>query len=103
MCCLGAIIGLELIVRTGNAQHLHCRSPVRHSDFPHPHRLTSKNNRSIHRQNLIQTAISGATFFGCQLPDSPIGIPVVMGRPDLMFSHADRCFSGDMHRRHHSL
>ena len=41
--------------------------------------------RSVHRQNLIQTSISGATFSAANCLILPIGIPVVMGRPELMF------------------
>lgn len=84
MSVLGAIIGLELIVRTGVAPNtsivgalfaiILSRIPI--SFF--------KKYRSIHSQNLIQTAISGATFSAANCLILPIGIPVIMGRGDLM-------------------
>ena len=43
-----------------------------------------KKFRSIHRQNLLQTSISAATFSAANCMILPIGIPVIMGRTDLM-------------------
>lgn len=85
MCCLGAIIGLELIVRTGvtpNTSIVGALFAILISRIPV---AFLKKYRSIHRQNLIQTAISGATFSAANCLLLPIGIPVVMGRPDLIF------------------
>lgn len=85
MCCLGAIIGLELIVRTGvtpNTSIVGALFAILISRIPI---AFLKKYRSIHRQNLIQTAISGATFSAANCLLLPIGIPIVMGRPDLMF------------------
>lgn len=85
MCCLGAIIGLELIVRTGvtpNTSIVGALFAILISRLPI---AFLKKYRSIHRQNLIQTAISGATFSAANCLLLPIGIPVVMGRPDLVF------------------
>lgn len=84
MSVLGAIIGLELIVRTGVAPNtsivgalfaiIISRIPIKFL----------QKYRSIHCQNLIQTSISGATFSAANSLLLPIGIPVIMGRPDLM-------------------
>ncbi|MFU0832443.1 MAG: OPT family oligopeptide transporter [Oscillospiraceae bacterium] len=85
MCCLGAIIGLELIVRTGvtpNTSIVGALFTILISRIPISF---LKKYRSVHRQNLIQTAISGATFSAANCLLLPIGIPVVMGRPDLIF------------------
>lgn len=85
MCCLGAIIGLELIVRTGvtpNTSIVGALFAILISRIPV---AFLKKYRSVHRQNLIQTAISGATFSAANCLLLPIGIPVVMGRPDLIF------------------
>jgi uncharacterized oligopeptide transporter (OPT) family protein len=41
--------------------------------------------RSVHRQNLQQTAISGATFGAANALLLPIGIPWALGRPDLVW------------------
>lgn len=84
MCCLGAIIGLELIMRTGvtpNTSIIGALFAILISRLPI---MFFKKYRSIHHQNLIQTAISGATFSAANTLILPIGIPVVMGRPDLM-------------------
>ncbi|MBS6643351.1 MAG: OPT/YSL family transporter [Clostridiaceae bacterium] len=85
MCALGAIIGLELIVRTGvtpNTSIVGALFAILISRIP----ITIlKKYRSVHRQNLIQTAISGATFSAANCLILPIGIPVVMGKPELMF------------------
>jgi len=40
--------------------------------------------RSIHRQNLVQTSISAATFGAANSLLVPIGIPVLLGRGDLV-------------------
>ena len=44
-----------------------------------------KKYQSIHCQNLIQTSISGATFSAANCFLLPIGVPVIMGRMDLMY------------------
>ncbi len=85
MCALGAIIGLELIVRTGvtpNTSIVGALFAILISRIPV---ALLKKYRSVHRQNLIQTAISGATFSAANCLILPIGIPVVMGKPELMF------------------
>lgn len=85
MCCLGAIIGLELIVRTGvtpNTSIVGALFAILISRIPI---AFLQKYRSVHRQNLIQTSISGATFSAANCLILPIGIPVVMGRPELMF------------------
>ena len=86
MSVLGAIIGLELIVRTGVAPNtsivgaLFCKSSF-HVCLSH----FLKKYQSIHCQNMIQTSISGATFSAANCFLLPIGIPVIMGRMDLMY------------------
>ena len=85
LCVAGAIIGLELIVRTGvtpNTSIVGALFAIVLSRIPV---AFLKKYRSIHSQNLIQTAISGATFSAANSMFLPIGIPVLLGRPDLMF------------------
>ncbi|MGI6000403.1 MAG: OPT/YSL family transporter [Candidatus Merdisoma sp.] len=85
MCALGAIIGLELIVRTGvtpNTSIIGALFAIVLSRIPV---ALCQKFRSVHRQNLIATSISGATFSAANCLLLPIGIPVVMGRPDLVF------------------
>ncbi|SKC70277.1 OPT/YSL family transporter [Maledivibacter halophilus] len=81
---LGAIIGLELITRLGISTNtsivgallaiLIARIPLK----------IFRNFKDINRQNLIQTSISGATFSAANGLLLPIGIPYLMGRPDLV-------------------
>jgi len=85
LSALGAIIGLQLITQLGITPNtaiigalvamLLGRIPVGFL----------QGFRSIHRQNLIQTAISGATFGAANSLLLPIGIPYLMGRPDLVW------------------
>lgn len=85
MAVIGAIIGMQLITQLGITANtsiigalvamLVARVPIRVlSDF-----------RSIYRQNLIQTSISGATFGAANALLLPIGIPYILGRPDLIW------------------
>ena len=81
----GAIIGMELIVRTGvtaNTSIIGALFAILFSRIPIG---IFKKYRSVHRQNLLQTSISAATFSAANCMILPIGIPVIMGRPDLMF------------------
>ena len=74
MCCLGAIIGLELIVRTGvtpNTSIVGALFAILISRIPI---AFLQKYRSVHRQNLIQTSISGATFSAANCLILPIGI-----------------------------
>lgn len=85
ICVVGAIIGLELIVRTGvtpNTSIVGALLAILLSRIP---LSFFRKYRSVHSQNLIQTAASGATFSAANCMILPIGIPVLMGRPDLMF------------------
>lgn len=80
----GAIIGMQLIVTLGISANtsiigallamLVARLPI----------AMMRKFRSVHRQNLVQTAISSATFGASNSLMIPIGIPFAMGRPDLI-------------------
>ena len=83
--CLGAIIGLELITRVGVTQNTSITGAllaVILSLIPARVFAKFKNN---HAQNLVQTSISGATYAAANAMILPIGIPVLMGRGDLLF------------------
>ncbi|OLN31984.1 OPT/YSL family transporter [Desulfosporosinus metallidurans] len=81
---LGAIIGIQLIVTLGITPNtsiigaliamILSRIPVRFF----------KQFRSLHEQNLVQTSISSATFGAGNSLLIPIGIPFVMGTPELI-------------------
>lgn len=80
----GAIIGLELITRTGitpNTSMVGALIAVLVSKIPL--KLFSRF-RDMEQQNLVQTAISGATFSAANALLLPIGIPYFMGRPELV-------------------
>jgi uncharacterized oligopeptide transporter (OPT) family protein len=84
MAVLGAIIGIQLITRVGitpNSSVIGAMVAVTISRIP---LAALRGLGDLHRQNLLQTVISGATFGGANALLLPIGIPWVMGRPDLV-------------------
>lgn len=85
MSVLGAIIGLELIVRTGVAPNTSIVGALFAIIISRIPIAFLKKYQSIHCQNLIQTSISGATFSAANCFLLPIGVPVIMGRMDLMY------------------
>lgn len=85
MSVLGAIIGLELIVRTGVAPNTSIVGALFAIIISRIPIAILKKYQSIHCQNLIQTSISGATFSAANCFLLPIGVPVIMGRMDLMY------------------
>ncbi|KRN29804.1 OPT/YSL family transporter [Liquorilactobacillus mali] len=82
---LGAIIGIQIIVTLGvtpNTAIIGALIAMLISRIP---MKFFKKYQSIHRQNLIQTAISSATFGAANSLLIPIGIPFVLGKTDLIF------------------
>lgn len=81
---LGAIIGMQIVTSLGVTPNtaiigaliamLIARIPI----------AILKKFKSIHRQNLVQTSISSATFGAANSLLIPIGIPFVLGEPDLI-------------------
>ena len=84
LCVVGAIIGVQLIVTLGitaNTSLIGALAGMALARIP----LTAfLRYRSIHMQNLAQSAISAATFGAGNALMLPIGIPFVLGRPDLI-------------------
>lgn len=81
---LGAIIGLQLIVTLGIAANTAIIGALIAMVISRiPLRILRKF-RSTHRQNLIQTAISSATFAAANSLMIPIGIPFVLGKQELI-------------------
>ena len=81
---VGAIIGLQILTTIGvtpNTSIIGVLIAIVLSRIPLP---VFKRFRSIHRQNLVQTNISSATFGAANSLLVPIGIPVLIGRPDLV-------------------
>jgi len=81
---LGAIVGLELITRLGistNTSIIGALIAILVSRIPI---ALLRDYADLHRQNLLQTAISGATFGAANAMLLPIGIPWLLGRQDLV-------------------
>ncbi len=84
LCVVGAIIGTQLIVTLGittNTSLIGALAGMALGRLPFAYLTRYK---SIHVQNLAQSAISAATFGAGNALLLPIGIPFVMGRPDLV-------------------
>ena len=80
----GAIIGLQLLTTLGvtpNTSMVGALVAIALARIPLG---LFRRYRSIHVQNLAQSAISAATFGAANSLLLPIGIPFVLGRPDLI-------------------
>ncbi|VWD04935.1 membrane protein [Burkholderia lata] len=80
---LGAIIGMQLIVSLGisaNTSIIGALIAIVFSRIPHE---LARRFRVLERQNLVQTAISSATFGAANSLMIPIGVPYAMGMPEL--------------------
>lgn len=81
---LGAIIGMQLITTLGISPNTSIIGALLAMVISRiPLRFFSKY-RSLHEQNLVQTSISSATFSAANSLMIPIGIPFIMGTPDLI-------------------
>ncbi|GEA14690.1 MAG: hypothetical protein PWR22_1621 [Moorella sp. (in: firmicutes)] len=81
---LGAIIGLQILTTLGvtpNTSIIGVLVAIALSRIPAG---WLARYRSIHRQNLVQSNISSATFGAANSLLLPIGIPYLFGRPDLV-------------------
>ncbi|MCL4367771.1 MAG: OPT/YSL family transporter [Actinobacteria bacterium] len=84
MSVVGAIIGLQVITTLGvtpNTSIIGVLVAIVVSRIPGQ---VFNRFRSVHRQNLVQSTTSAATFGAANSLILPIGIPVLMGRPDLL-------------------
>ncbi|MHB1161010.1 MAG: OPT/YSL family transporter [Chloroflexota bacterium] len=84
MSMVGAIIGLQILTTLGvtpNTAIIGVLVAIVVSRIPG---ALFNRFRSIHRQNLVQSNISSATFGAANSLLLPVGIPVLMGRPDLV-------------------
>lgn len=81
---IGAIIGLQLLTTLGitpNTAIIGVLVAIVVSRIPG---VLFNRFRSIHRQNLVQSNISSATFGAANSLLLPVGIPVLMGAPELV-------------------
>lgn len=81
---LGAIIGMQLITTLGISPNTSIIGALLAMVIARiPLKFFTKY-RSLHEQNLVQTSISSATFSAANSLMIPIGIPFIMGTPDLI-------------------
>src|ERR1700723_1724123 len=84
LCVVGAVIGTQLIVTLGittNTSLIGALAGMALARLPFGFLPRYK---SVHVQTLAQSATSAATFGAGNALLLPIGIPFVMGRPDLV-------------------
>jgi uncharacterized oligopeptide transporter (OPT) family protein len=81
----GAIVGLQLITTLGITANTSIIGALVAMAVARVPLAYFRSFRSVHRQNLQQTAISGATFGAANALLLPIGIPWALGRPDLVW------------------
>ncbi len=84
LAVLGAIIGIQLLTRVGITPNSSVIGAILAIALARLPLAVLRPFGSLHRQNLLQTVISGATFGGANALLLPIGIPWLMGRPDLI-------------------
>jgi uncharacterized oligopeptide transporter (OPT) family protein len=80
----GAIIGLQLLTTLGVTPNTSMVGALVAIGLARVPLGLFRRYRSIHVQNLAQSAISAATFGAANSLLLPIGIPFVLGRPDLI-------------------
>lgn len=84
LCIFGAIIGMQLLVSLGITANTSLIGALAAMALARVPLAALARYRSIHVQNLAQSAISSATFGAGNSLLLPIGIPFVLGRPDLV-------------------
>src|SRR6204780_726277 len=85
LCVVGAIIGTQLIVTLGITTNTSLIGALAGMGLARIPLAAFARYRSIHVQNLAQSAISASTFGAGNALLLPIGIPFVRGRPDLVW------------------
>ena len=84
LSALGAIIGMQLIVTLGISANTSIIGALIAMVFARLPIEILKRFKAIDRQNLLQSAISSATFGAANSLMIPIGVPFAMGMPDLI-------------------
>lgn len=84
LAIFGAIIGMQLITTLGISANTSVIGAIFAMIMARIPLKQFINFQSIHTQNLIQTAISAATFGAASSLMLPIGIPFVMGMPEMV-------------------
>ncbi len=84
LCVIGAIIGMQLLVTLGVTANTSIVGAIVAMALARVPLRSFARYRSIHVQNLAQSAISAATFGAGNSLLLPIGIPFLLGRGDLV-------------------
>jgi uncharacterized oligopeptide transporter (OPT) family protein len=84
LCVVGAIIGVQLIVTLGITANTSLIGALAAMALARIPIRALARYRSVHVQNLAQSAISAATFGAGNALMLPLGIPFVLGRVDLV-------------------
>jgi uncharacterized oligopeptide transporter (OPT) family protein len=84
LCVVGAVIGMQLMVTLGVAANTSIVGALVAMGLARVPLRWFARYRSVHVQNLAQSAISAATFGAANSLLLPIGIPFLMGRGDLV-------------------
>ncbi len=79
----GAMIGMQLIVSLGISANTSIIGALIAIVFSRIPLEVTRRFRVLERQNLVQTAISSATFGAANSLMIPIGVPYAMGMPEL--------------------
>jgi len=82
---LGAIIGIHMITTLGVSPNTSVIGAVIAMLIGRAGFLGLRSFRDTHRQNLVQSSISGATFAAANSLLTPIAIPFLFDRPDLVW------------------
>ncbi|HEY0205902.1 MAG TPA: OPT/YSL family transporter [Acetobacteraceae bacterium] len=84
LCVVGAVIGMQLLVTLGVTANTSIVGALVAMGLARAPLRAFARYRSIHVQNLAQSAISAATFGAGNSLLLPIGIPFLLGRNDLV-------------------
>lgn len=82
---LGSVIGLVLITTLGIAPNTSVIGALIAMLIGRISFAALSRMRDPHRQNLVQSAISGSTFAAANSLVTPIAVPFLLGRPDLVW------------------
>ncbi|MGP4020299.1 OPT/YSL family transporter [Saccharopolyspora sp. 5N708] len=82
---VGAIIGLHLITTLGISANTSVIGALIAMIIGRINLAALRKMRSIHRQNLVQSAVSGSTFAAANSLLAPIAVPFAFGRADLVW------------------
>jgi len=84
LCIFGAVIGVQLTLQLGITPNTSIIGALVAMLLARVPGAIFARYRSIHVQNLAQSAISAATFGAANSLLLPIGVPFLLGRPDLI-------------------